>query len=97
MGLRVLTSSNFWVFAPQCTHQKEVGGTISIHGHPLGSTAALPLGASGVSFLAAVRVPDILALLNLSPFEGRNLLFSQDQSTTRFLNSTFSFFAVPYV
>lgn len=61
------------------------------------AAAALPPGASGMSFLAAAVVHDVMALLNTSLFEGGNLLFSHDQSPKRFLNSTFSFFAVPYI
>lgn len=57
-----------------------------------------PGGSPGASFLAAALLsPDISALLSDYLFEGRKLASSHDQSPKRFLNSTFSFFAVPYV
>ena len=67
-------------------------------GTPWAAAMALPPGASSaVSFLTAVLVPNILALLNIYLFEGRKLVYSHDQSPKRFLHSTFPFFAVPCV
>ena len=96
MGVTVLISLNFGMFAPQCLHREGEGLSGSV-GNPWATVAAFLPGVSGMSFLAAALVHDIMALLNTSLFEGRNLLFSHDWSPKRFLNSTFSFFAVPYL
>lgn len=97
MGLTVLMSLNFWMFAPQCLHREGEGLSRSVGTFWAAAAAALPPGAAGMSFLAAALVHNITVLLNTSLLKGRNLLFSHDRSPKRFLGSTFSFLAVPYI
>lgn len=93
----MLMSLNFWMFAPQCLHREEGEGLSRSVGTLWAAATALPSGAAGMSFPAGALVHNIMVLLNTSLSEGRNLLFSHDQSPERFLGSTFSFLAVPYI
>lgn len=97
MRSTVLVFFGFWMFGPQGPHRGRDRSWVD-----LWPPTELPLSFSwafSVAFLTA-----FLLVLDTSPFllsiylfEGRKLLSSLDQKPKKYLNSTFSFFAVLYV